>query len=64
MKVKATRLGFYDYKRRKACDVFILHNPKDFSPNWMVKLDGKLSKGKKEEVEEQDQSVDFDSDVI
>ena len=41
MKVRATRLGFYDQKRRKEGEVFILHDPKLFSDKWMVALDGK-----------------------
>ena len=40
MRVRATKLGFYDQRRRKEGDVFILHNPKFFSSKWMEKLDG------------------------
>ena len=39
MKVRATRLGFYDLKRRKEGETFILHDPKLFSDKWMECLD-------------------------
>jgi hypothetical protein len=38
MKVKATRLGYYDNLRRREGVVFDLKNPKDFSEKWMSKL--------------------------
>lgn len=39
MKVKATRLGFYGYLRRKPGAVFALSDPKHFSEKWMEKVE-------------------------
>lgn len=51
MQVKATRLGYYEHKRRHPDVVFTLVNPKDFSEKWMEKLsvvvETKKSKGSK-----------------
>lgn len=71
MKVRATKLGFYDQKRRKEGDVFVLHDPKLFSENWMEALDGKApakkskSKAKKEEpIGVSEPEVSLEDDVI
>lgn len=37
IKVKATKLGYYDLKRRKEGDVFMVEE-KAFSYNWMQKM--------------------------
>jgi hypothetical protein len=39
MKVRATRLGYYDLIRRREGDVFFLHDPKGFSAQWMEQVD-------------------------
>lgn len=39
MKVKATKLGYYDHKRRYAGAVFELKSKKEFSDKWMEELD-------------------------
>ncbi len=38
MKVRATRLGYYDFERRRPGDVFELLDPRDFSPRWMARV--------------------------
>lgn len=38
-KVQATKMGFYDHKRRRKGDVFSLKDPKHFTRKWMVKVD-------------------------
>lgn len=40
MKVRATQMGFYDYKRRRIGHIFDLSDPKHFSEKWMERLDG------------------------
>lgn len=40
MKVKATRLGYYNHRRRREGDVFELMDDKAFSKRWMERLDG------------------------
>ena len=72
MKVRATKLGFYDQKRRKEGDVFILHDPKLFSENWMEAIDGKppvksKPKGKpkiQKPIEVSEPEVSLEDDVI
>lgn len=74
MKVKATKLGFYDLKRVQPGEEFILHDPKLFSDKWMVSLDGKAApkrakakaKAKVEEVPEAvvEPEVSLEDDVI
>lgn len=38
MKVRATRLGFYDLKRRREGDVFSIENERQFSEKWMARV--------------------------
>jgi hypothetical protein len=65
MKVKATREGYYDLKRRKVGSVFILHDPKAFSENWMERLDkSNTPKAKAKEVNYQAEEVDQEEDII
>lgn len=40
MKVKAIRMGFYDLKRKKPGSVFTIKSEKEFSKEWMERLDG------------------------
>ena len=47
MRVRATRLGFYDLKRRQVGEEFVLHDPKLFSEKWMEPVDGKAPAKKK-----------------
>lgn len=66
MKVKATRLGFYDLKRRQVGEEFILHDPKLFSEKWMEAVDGKApaKKVKKPEPVVEAQEIASDDEVI
>lgn len=67
MRVRAKRLGFYDLKRRREGEEFILHDPKQFSEVWMEAVDGKApskKKVKKAEAEAPAQDVSLDDDVI
>lgn len=68
MKVKAIRMGYYGIKRRRPGAVFTLKDPKDFSANWMEKLDGKVKAPavvvEPEEPEMDDEEFDEDDDVI
>lgn len=54
MKVRAIRLGYYNHRRRREGDIFELLDDKAFSEKWMEKLDGKKSKVKSVEREEQE----------
>lgn len=47
IKVIATRMGYYDHKRRKEGSVFTIKSEKDFSKNWMEIADGTKIKSKK-----------------
>ena len=38
IKVKATRLGYYDLQRRKEDEIFDIQDDKEFSPKWMEKV--------------------------
>ncbi len=40
MKVRATQKGYYNHKRRKPGEVFLLMNAKAFSKRWMEKVEG------------------------
>ncbi len=37
-RVRATKMGFYDHKRRRVGDVFDLKRPGDFSQVWMTEV--------------------------
>lgn len=52
MRVRATNLGYYAAKRRRAGDVFELEDKKHFSKNWMEDIDGELKKPEKTEKPE------------
>jgi hypothetical protein len=39
MKVIAIKLGYYGNKRRREGESFFIKSEKDFSPNWMKKVD-------------------------
>lgn len=39
LKVRATRMGYYDHARRREGDVFVVEAG-DFRPTWMEKVDG------------------------
>lgn len=65
MKVKATKLGFYDQRRRKEGEIFFLHSPKFFSSKWMEKLDDeKKYEPKVESVAVSEPEVTSEEDVI
>jgi hypothetical protein len=42
IKVRATKLGYYDNQRRRIGDVFIIRTPKDFSKAWMETTDARV----------------------
>jgi hypothetical protein len=59
MKVKATKNGYYDNKRRKEGAVFELAHPdKEFSHKWMEQV-GPAKKKKAVEVEEESQDEEL-----
>jgi len=66
MKVRAIKLGYHGIKRRRPGDVFDIKSEKEFSPNWMERVDGKAAKAKpkQEEVELEQEASTGDSDVI
>ena len=37
MKVKATRIGYYNHKRRREDEIFMLKDESHFSERWMEK---------------------------
>ena len=39
IKVRATRVGYYDHARRREGDVFTIANEQAFSKNWMEVVD-------------------------
>lgn len=41
IKVRATRLGYYDDQRRRVGDVFLIRKWKEFSETWMETVDGR-----------------------
>lgn len=43
MKVRATKLGYYNHRRRRENDVFELMDEKAFSNRWMEKVEGEDS---------------------
>ena len=43
MRVKATRRGFFDNKMIREGETFVIQNEKQFSGNWMKKLEEKSS---------------------
>lgn len=57
MKVRATRLGYYKHKRRKAGEVFPLLSPDHFSELWMEKV-VKLVQPEEDEKEENLEEVE------
>lgn len=78
MKVRAKRLGFYDYSRRKEGDVFTLKEIKgldrdgkpvtysaesQFSDKWMEKLEGYSQARAKGKKQSNDESM-FSDEVI
>lgn len=46
MKVRATRLGYYNHRRRREGDIFEITDEKAFSNKWMEAVDGKPEKSK------------------
>lgn len=52
MKVRATRLGYYDLRRRKIGEVFDIKSEKQFSENWMEKVESKGGKSESKEPKE------------
>ena len=65
MKVKATKLGFYNNRRQRPGMVFHLTDSKHFSENWMEKVEGKPSKpSKKVEVKKVEEKKPESLDVI
>lgn len=55
MRVKATKLGYYNLKRRKEGAEFAIKSNEEFSPRWMEKVEDDStpkSKRKSQPVEE------------
>ena len=46
MKVRATRLGYYNHRRRREGEVFKLLSENAFSSKWMEKVDDGTSQQK------------------
>lgn len=44
MKVKATQIGYYNFKRQYPGAAFILKKDEDFSETWMEQLEGSQPK--------------------
>lgn len=51
--VKANRLGYYKHKRRKEGDVFVIKNEKEFSKNWMTKVESDYEEESEDDYEEE-----------
>lgn len=64
MKVKAKRMGYYDFVRVREGHEFILADKKDFSKIWMEKLSKSSPLEPKPEPKLSDQGVDRNSEVI
>jgi hypothetical protein len=52
MKVRATKLGYYNHRRRRENEIFELTDEKQFSNRWMERLDDKPAKASKPAKEE------------
>jgi len=66
IKVKVTKLGYYDLKRRRPGEILTI-DEKLFSKNWMVKVTDeqvKSSKAAKVQQEELPEVATGDADVI
>jgi len=46
MRVKATKLGYYEDKRRREGEEFVLTDTKHFSVKWMEKLDKPITRSR------------------
>jgi hypothetical protein len=66
MKVEAIRLGYYDMKRRRPGQVFVLKSEKEFSKEWMAAVDGNGPKAKKLEPKQKPKVAESvaDTEVI
>lgn len=49
IKVIATKEGYYGHQIRATGEEFVIDDPSHFSKKWMVKVEGKSGKGRKEE---------------
>lgn len=66
MKVKATKLGYYNHKRQREGAVFFLKSKEDFSKNWMEEISEEKSKKprSKKVVKPEAKAADLNQDVI
>lgn len=63
MHVRATKLGYYDLKRRREGDEFVLKSEKAFSKKWMEPVDGQMPKQKSKEQKTKNKVVEEVSDA-
>jgi len=64
MKVRATKLGYYNHRRQYPGDAFHLRKSEDFSKEWMEKLDSEKKPSQKKKVVKEDDAADLNQDVI
>ncbi len=64
MKVRATRLGYYNNKRQREGAEFFLKSDKDFSKTWMEKLKKSSKAAVVESEPEEEVSTVSDQEVI
>jgi hypothetical protein len=64
MEVIATKLGYYDLKRRKEGATFVLKSEKHFSKEWMEPVDGQAPKKKQEQKQKPKVVESSDTEVI
>lgn len=66
MQVRATKLGYYDLKRKKEGEVFVIKSEKHFSKEWMEPVDGQAPKVKQKEQKQKPKVTESvaDADVI
>lgn len=57
MKVRATKLGYYNNRRQKEGMIFFLKDEKHFSKNWMELVDEKPAKPKNPRVKKSEDDV-------
>lgn len=66
MQVRATKLGYYNLKRKKEGEVFSIKSEKEFSKSWMEPVDGHAPKLKAKEQKQKPKVTESvsDADVI
>lgn len=66
IQVKAMKMGYYDIKRMKEGAIFNIRSEKEFSSNWMQKIDDSQKSSKIAATKASSKKSDtlFESDVI